>query len=69
MSMTKADFEAVAAALNESLWEKGNDPATVARVAIKVGVACEQRAKGEFDNTRWMKAVANGTHVPIPDAS
>ena len=67
--MTKADFEAIAAALNESLWRDGNDPATVVRVSVVVGKACADRAKGEFDGKRWMQAVINGTHVPIGGAS
>lgn len=67
--MTKADFEAIADALNGCMWERGNDPATVLRIAMRVGQACRERAKGDFDDARWLKAVTKETHVPLSGAS
>lgn len=63
--MTKADFDAITAALNDALWKKGNDPATVMDCAVAVGKACESRSKGEFDGVRFLRDVTKGTHVSL----
>jgi hypothetical protein len=36
MSMTKKDYVAIAAVINKEVWRDGNDPATMACVAVSL---------------------------------
>lgn len=66
MSMTKKDFEGIAAALNKTLWMRDSDPLTVSRCVLNVADYC-QKANPAFDLQRFQQAAfaANETHVPL----
>ena len=68
--MTKADFEAIAEALNTALYKNGNDPLTVMSCTAFVAAACQKRSKNDsFDGARFLRAVTKETHVPLTGAS
>ena len=66
MSMTKKDFEGIAAALNKAMWMRESDPLTVTRCTMMVAEYC-QKSNPAFDLKRFQQAAFadNGTHVPL----
>lgn len=68
MSMTKKDFEGIAAAFNEVLWMKESDPLTVTWCVLFVAEYCD-KANPSFDWDRFKKAAFAGkeTHVPLEE--
>lgn len=54
MSMTKKDYQLVANMMNQSLWQKDNDPMTVTRVTMFLASAFEI-ANDKFQRQRFME--------------
>lgn len=66
MSMTKKDFEGVAAALNRALWEPDSDPLTVTRCALSIAEYCREANQSfSMDRFRLRVFADNETHVPF----
>lgn len=55
MSMNKKQFDAIAEAINETLWDDESDPATIMRLAGRLAVICKQD-NPRFDKDRFFTA-------------
>lgn len=65
MSMTKKDFEGIAAALNKVLWMRESDPMTVTRCTVKIATYCQQ-TNSSFDLKRFQEAVFAPNRMGVP---
>lgn len=55
MSMNRKHFNAIAEAINETLWEDNADPVTMMRLAGRLAVICKQD-NPRFDKDRFISA-------------